>query len=199
MASRAKDARRTLSTVRVELQPATQSLSNEVVDEVRQKEHQTAFMTGHDENAIEFSPMEPHEVAARAAIERSKKVDLKVEIRRMMDAFKADINARLNGLSERIEAQLKPLVQTVADIAVAKKDMEGQLVSFGERLSATLNLNDELEPIEIECMFSPNPLMDNEMSGYETDAQINEEDDEGMELLAEATEFANEKGSGPIN
>ena len=62
-----------------------------------------------------------------------------------------------------------------------------------------MNLNDELETIEIEHMFAPNPLMDNEMSGYETDIQINEEDDEGMELLAEATEFASEKGDTPIN
>jgi hypothetical protein len=205
VASRAKAAPRVepnvpsdyITASKVKEMSAPVDLSN--VFMMEGKEKHTAFMTGHNENVIEFSPMEPHEVAARNAIERSKKVDLKVEIREMMNTFKTDINVQLNNLSERIEAQLKPLVQTVADIAVAKKDMEGQLISFGERLSATLNLNDELEPIEIEHMFAPNPLMDNEMSGYETDAQINEEDDDGMELLAEATEFASEKGDTPIN
>lgn len=64
-------------------------------------------------------------------------------------------------------------------------EFELQFADFEDRLSATLNLNDELEPIEIAEMFNlPGSELDDEMSTYDMTPKV---DDEDMEILTEAT------------
>lgn len=135
------------------------------------------------EDGVEFAP--PNKIKA---VERSKKFELKSEIKTMIAEFRDQVNYKLQSLSTRIENQLRPMVQTVADIAVAKAEFETQFANFEDRLSATLNLNDELEPIDIANMFEPvGSAMDDEMETYGTVMnQATSEDD--MELLAEVTE-----------
>lgn len=192
VASRAKTSPRT------EVQPtpfvaaAVQNPTTTVVEEkpvLANEADKNVLIVGGE---IEFST-ESMEQQRKTALDRSKKVELKDEIKHMIEAFKQEINTKLTRLTERIENQLKPMVQTVADVAVAKAEFELQFADFQDRLSATLNLNDELEPIEIAEMFNfPGSEMDEEMSTY--DLGLKNADDEDMEFLTEATEVAHEKG-----
>lgn len=131
---------------------------------------------------IEFSS-ETTETIKKNAIERARKVDLKEEIKTIVQTFRASIDERLKNLSEQVENQMKPLVQAVASVAVAKKELDNSLSEFHASLSSVLNLNDELEPIEIEGMFSTGSALDDQITpGLET------EEDEDMGILAEAIE-----------
>jgi hypothetical protein len=148
------------------------------------KEGTTVYSTG-DGIDIEFSTERP-DIVKRNAIERAKKVDLKAEIRGIVDAFSKDIDERLKALSNRIEDQMKPLVQTVADIAVAKKELADRLEDFGGNLSVTLGLNDELEPIDISTIFAG--IVQGDEIEIETQNEVPSLEDEEVELLAEVAE-----------
>jgi len=151
-----------------------------------------------DRIELEFSTERP-DVLKRNAVERAKKVDLKEEIKGIVQAFRTDIDERLKGLSDQIENQMKPLVQAVASIAVAKKELMDSLNDFHGNLSATLSLDDELEPIEIEGMFTSDATSDETVTpGLTSD----KDDEDEIGILAEATENAAPQrrslDSGPI-
>jgi hypothetical protein len=160
----------------------------------------TTVWVAPDGDRVEFSTEKPEETK-KNAIARAKKVDLKGDIRSIVEAFSKDIDERLKALSDQIEGQMQPLVRSVADIAVAKKELADKLADFEDRLSATLNLNDELEPIDISEIFGGQSA-----TGLPTDPDAEdfhyegEEDPEEAELLAEVADDVRQDGHAkPVN
>lgn len=100
-----------------------------------------------------FDEERPQEELKREALDLARKVGLKENIRSTLAAFSARIDAKIDELSKRVEAQLQPLVRAVAEAAVAKKELAQELVVFGEELNALLNLNEEHDAIDIEKIF----------------------------------------------
>lgn len=188
VASRAKSAPRTDTNppVVVSHDPVV------VIDKIEAEPVSNVVVHGDIEFAVEST-----EQQRKNALERSKKVDLKAEIKSMIAVFRNEINTKLTRLTERIEDQLKPMVKTVADVAVARAEFELQFADFEDRLSATLNLNDELEPIEIAEMFGTyGTELDEEMSTYNP---LPKTEDEELELLTEATDSMNKPSTEVVN
>lgn len=163
-----------------------------LANKLEQETHED-FELGTADTKVEFST-EPHSVLKTRAIESSKKVDLRREIKTLVTTFRDDIDTRLKSLSERIESQLKPLVQSVTEVAMAKAELTNRLADFEESLSVTLNLNDELEPIDISMIFAPDTALDEEMSTY-----VDASEPDEITALDEATSFANENDVESIN
>jgi hypothetical protein len=115
-----------------------------------------------------FQPHEKPEEAKAKAIERSRKVELKENVRTLVDGFREEIEIQLKELSDRVEAQLNPIVEAVSSVAVARRDFIGQLAQFREKLNNALDLNDELEPLDIGY----GEFFDNSVSGQALDATL---------------------------
>lgn len=145
-------------------------------------------------DGYEFAIGEKPEDVKATAIQRDQKVALKIELKRLVAIFRNSIELRLDNLSKQIIVQLDPLVKTVADIAVAKVELENRVRDFEDSLSATLNLNDELEPMDITLMFEPDTGLDDEMSTYTSLPNVTAEDE--MELLSEVTGIVTVKHPG---
>jgi hypothetical protein len=145
-----------------------------------------AATMGMGDEQLEFGH-EATDATKLAAVERARKIDLKIELQKALTCFRNASDARLKRMSDDIEAQLHPLVQTVADIAVTRKGMEARLAEFEDTLSALLGLKDELDPIEIDGMFSVDSAYDAVL--FSPNGTGERHGDDG-DMLAEATEAA---------
>jgi hypothetical protein len=103
---------------------------------------------------MEFLVGETPDQAKSRAVDGARRVDLKESVNALVKGFSGRIDSRLSELSKRVESQFQPLAHALADVAVAKKELAQELVNFSDELSALLNLNQELDPIEIEEMFT---------------------------------------------
>jgi hypothetical protein len=85
-------------------------------------------------------------IARGQAAERAKKTEMILTVRDLVDKFKSSADARLAALSSKIEEQLKPIVAMTSQIAVARKELDLQLVTFEDELHKSMGLDGELDP-----------------------------------------------------
>lgn len=159
---------------------------------------------------LEFST-QPYEIARANALDRAHKVELKDSVKSLIARFRRDVDSRLKSLTGTIEEQMKPLIRSAAEVAVAKSEIELQLVNFNAELLAVLDLNDEPELMEIEDMFASkehNEDIDRQMGlgneadtfvpNYKTEDMVNTESLIDRELQA-AEELADAIRNKSVN
>jgi hypothetical protein len=98
---------------------------------------------------VEMTPIKTEAQEKGEAIERQRRVDLKIAIRKTIADFTAMTAKRLTELSVKVEEQLKSVVTAISEVAVAKKDFDIQLADLEDTLKVVCGLQEDIDPVEL--------------------------------------------------
>jgi len=124
---------------------------------------EAAGKPGVVEGMFNYCPTCADEKVARGrAAENGQKAELILTVRDIVTTFRTDINKKLDGLSNLIENQLKPIVAMTTAVAIARKDLGLDLAQFEDNLHRSLGLDKFLDPEVVTGSLFGDALADSE-------------------------------------